>query len=348
MTCFSIHKSFPFLLLLALISGVFGPSAVAQTPEPPAEEIAKIKARDEAQAKADSGKIDAPIVMELFTASDCTACIFADRMMYDAMKDKNVIALSCHIEEFGGEEPIEDLTDRRLKKKKTKEEDFIGGGKNEGTGPMDPCVFRQWTFASSDRNDDITVNIPTFYFNGYDRVDAGNLDYFKTMFDSYHYRYKNKTLEAMMRWKDKDTITVHLPQSNAKGKPNASVWLIRYKDMGVERVDEGMNKGRVLRFSNIIQSVTHVGKWHGDMRTINVDVAAPEGGKMRGGYVIVVAEMLGDPYLAAGKLSDYPVAADIKDAAEKKAQAKAASENKLKAVPSDKQPELVVPTKKRD
>ncbi len=349
MTCFSIHKSFLFLLFLALISGVFGMSvAMAQAPEPPKEEVAKIKARDEAALQAKEGTTDAPIVLELFTTSDCTACIFADRMLYDAMKDKNVIALSCHIEDFGEEEPTPEMLDRQMKKKmRDKTDDFIGE-RNASPGPMDPCIFRQWTYVSSNRDDDVTVNIPTFYFNGYERVDAGNLPYFNTMFKAYHYRYKNKVLETMMRWKDKDTITVHLPESTRKGdKPNASVWLVRYKDMGVERMDAGMNKGRVLRFSNIIQSITHVGKWHGETRTIDLDVSPPEGGKMRGGYVILVAEMLGDQYLAAGKLVDYPVAADLKDAAEKKARAKAASENKLKAVPSDKKPELVVPTKQR-
>lgn len=343
MTCFSIQKYLRFLLVAALVSGFPGP-APAQ-PEPPAEEVAKIKARDEARKMEREKKTDAPIVVELFTASDCTACIFADRMLYDAMKDKQVIALSCHIQDFNQIAPEEESADRRRRNDAPAE--FIGGGSAD-KGPMDPCVFRQWAYASNNRNEDVTVNIPTFYFNGAERVGGENLDYFNIMFNSYHYAYKNRTLEAMMRWKDKDTISVHLPQSTARGdKPNASVWLARYKDMDVERMDEGMNKGRVLRFSNIIQNITHVGKWHGDLRTIDIDVAPPEGGKQHGGYVILVSEMLGDPFLAAGKLVDYPVATDLKDAAEKKARAKAASENKLKAVPSDKERELLAPVIKQ-
>jgi len=314
-------------------------------PEPPAEEVAKIKARDEARKMQREKKTDAPIVVELFTASDCTACIFADRMLYDAMKDKQVIGLSCHIQDFNQIAPSEESSDRRRKNDAPAE--FIGED-SVNKGPMDPCMFRQWAYASNNRNEDITVNIPTFYFNGAERVGGENLDYFNIMFNSYHYVHKNRVLETMMRWKDKDTISVHLPQSNAKGdKPNASVWLARYKDMDVERMDAGMNKGRVLRFSNIIQSIEHVGKWHGDIRTIDIDVTPPEGGKDHGGYVILVSEMLGDPFLAAGKLVDYPVAADLKDAAEKKARAKAASENKLKAEPSDKERELLSPVIKQ-
>ncbi len=341
MTCFSIQKYLRILLAFALIFAFSGLQAAMAQPEPPAEEVAKIKARDEARKIAREKKTDAPIVIELFTASDCTACIFADRMLYDAMKDKQVIALSCHIQDFNQIAPGEESADRRRKNDAPAE--FIGED-SASKGAMDPCVFRQWAYASSNRSEDVTVNIPTFYFNGSERVDGDGLDYFNIMFNAYHYTHRNKTLEAMMRWKDKDTISVHLPQSNAKGdKPKASVWLVRYKDMDVERMDAGMNKGRVLRFSNIIQSITHVGKWHGDIRTIDIDVAPPEGGKQHGGYVILVSEMLGDPFLAAGKLVDYPVAADLKDAAEKKARAKAASENKLKAVPSEKTSEELAP-----
>ena len=54
-------------------------------------EAAKLKAEEQALADEAAGKVDSPIVLELFTASDCSACIFADRILYDAMKDKNVI-----------------------------------------------------------------------------------------------------------------------------------------------------------------------------------------------------------------------------------------------------------------
>lgn len=322
MTCFSIHKS---LALAALAAILLSASPVfAQETKMPPEEVAKFKAEEQARADEAAGKVDAPIVLELFTASDCSACIFADRILYDAMKDKNVIALSCH---------IEDIT---AMQSDGKEESRDG----TADGPMDPCVFRQWTFASGRGAEDVTLAIPTFYFNGQDRTNGEDLNYFNTILRSYHYKRMNKTLEAMMRWKDKDTISIHLPQARKKNDVdiNASVWIVRYKNMAVERMDKGVNQGRVLRFSNIMQNVTHIAKWHGDMRIVDVDVTPPQGGNERGGYVVLVAQMLGMPYLAAGKLEDYPVAADLKAEAEKRAKAKAAAEGKLQAVPSDKAP----------
>jgi len=73
-----------------------------------------------------------------------------------------------------------------------------------------------------------------------------------------------------------------------------------------------MNKGRVLRFSNIIQNSKHIGKWHQQMRVLDIDVEPPQGGKDRGGYVVLIQEMMGEPILAAGKLVDYPHPNDIK------------------------------------
>lgn len=252
------------------------------------------------EMEQNSGKTDAPILVELFTTKDCTACIFADRILYEAMKDKQVIALSCQIKD--------------LSEIKNADEKEAMGEESNYKGPMDPCVFRHWAYMSSRTDQDVTLNIPTFIFSGYDRLGSNNMSYFQTMLNAHHYRSKNKVLEVYMQWKDDDTITIHLPQDPQveKWNINSSVWLIRYKDMAVERIDEGVNKGRVLRFSNIIQDIRHIAKWHGVVRTINVDVPKPQGGKERGGYVVVVSSMLGEPTMAAGKIEDYPTPNDLK------------------------------------
>ncbi len=324
MTCFSIQKSFFLVLLLALFSAA--PFVAAAQDHSRRAAGANIPMSPEEKKAERFVKVDSPIVIELFTASDCSACIFADRILYDAMKDKQVIALSCH---------IKDSTS------------MSDDGKEDGKvtdGPMDPCVFRHWTFAAGRSNEDVTLAIPAFYFNGQDFTQGEDMNVFNTTLHNYHYSYLNQSLEAMMRWKDKNTISIHLPQARKEsGKVNASVWLVRYKDMAVERMDQGVNKGRVLRFSNIVQDITHIAKWHGNVRVIDVDVNPPQGGKERGGYVVLVAPMLGMPYMAAGKLVDYPVAADIEEEAEKRARAKAATEGKLQAVPAENMPANAVP-----
>ena len=328
MTCFSIHKKFRFLLALLLIAGITGgyyAVAYAGNEEAAEEEGIGKKADDDGpgdirrgnadeeetstvptfkpgspEALKELHRVDAPIVVELYTASDCTACVFADRMLYDASQEKNVIALSCH---------IADLDSVDIK------------GKVQGSakpGPMDPCVFRQWNYSARQlmsNAEEVSMKVPTFIFNGDDRIGARDLDYFSAVVNAYRYAPKNRTLEALVRWKDDDTLSIMLPEGVKKRKKqviNASVWLARYQDMKVEKINEGVNKGRVLRFSNIIQTIQHIGKWHGTIRTMEVDVPVPQGGKTKGGYVVMVGEMLGGRIMVAGQVEDYTMASDLK------------------------------------
>ncbi len=278
MTCFSIHKILVFGLVLTL--GFSGSVAANAQSTPSSRERDKDKVR-----------VDAPIVLELYTASDCSACIFADRMLYDAAKDKNVIALSCHIEDTNVE----------------------GKGKPD-SGPIDPCVLRQWAYSSAKRDEAVDITIPTFIFNGRTKVGSGRMQDLPAEVENYHFQHVNDAVHVPIRWKDDNTISIQLPenQKRLKAKRVASVWIIRYKDMEVEKIETGTNAGKVLRFSNIVQSVEHVGKWHGSARTIDVDVTKPQGGKERGGYAVIVQEMMGTPILAAGKLADYPTPADAR------------------------------------
>ncbi len=326
MTCFSIHKNFRLLLILLLIgitaggyytSAYAGNNNAAQESEEtdaPADEDAALEGSDgegadssvpkpgSAAALKELQRVDSPIVVELYTASDCTSCVFADRMLYDASQEKNVIALSCHITDL-------DSVDKK--------------GNPQGSakpGPMDPCVFRQWTYSAKqimNNPEEVSMKVPTFIFNGDDRVGARDLDYFSAALNSYRYAPKNRTLEALVRWKDNDTLSIMLPEGVKKRKRsviNASVWLVRYRDMKVEKINDGVNKGRVLRFSNIIQDIKHIGKWHGAIRTMEIDVPPPQGGKDRGGYVVLVGEMLGERIMVAGKVNDYPMASDLNKA----------------------------------
>jgi len=292
MTCFSIQKSLLFSLSFFLLAV---PVAVVFAQE---DQTAKM-VEDEREER--NVKTTAPIVLELFTASDCTACILADRMLYDAIKDKQVIGLSCHIKD------TQSLRNQRDEK-----------SKEISKGPMDPCTFRQWAYESSRSEDDVSINIPMFKFNGDRELGVDSMQTFLNTLNGYHFLGRNKALEVFMQWKDKDTITISLPQHPRadKQKISGSVWLVRYKDMEVQKIDVGQTAGRVLRFSNIIQDIRHIGKWHGKLRSVDLDVAPPKGGKDRGGYVILVQEMMGEPMQAAGKLEDYAMPNDLKKSSE--------------------------------
>ena len=311
MTCFSIQKTLGTgLLLLAGLSLIALP-AMAQSETIPNEklQIKTGKPKTAAEAMQEAEKTDAPIVLELFTTSDCTACVYADRMLYDTMKDKNVIALSCQIKDMEGLGTVE--------KEKTDQTGTAAAAPQKEQGPMDPCIFRLWSYKSQSSGG--SLMIPNFIFNGYDQVGVSSLSYFEQVLYQYHFADRNKTREVFMRWKDDDTISIHMPEDIKmnEDKRSASIWLVRYKDMAVEKIESGVNQGRVLRFSNIVQDSKHIGKWHGTMRTLDVDVPKPQGGKERGGYVVIAQQYMGSPILAAGKLQDYPHPNDLKKTSKK-------------------------------
>lgn len=283
MSSFSIHKFFQlaaafcfFALLTSFAGSGWAQPVPSSTKEAPPENVAP------------------PIFLELYTSEDCAACIYADHMLYESMKNDRVIALSCVIQDMAGFRSVE--------------EKHADSPENDA-GAFDQCLFRQWAYQSSRSEGTTTLSIPMFIMNGFDILVAANMNDFKNTLSSYKTPPKNIALGIFMEWKDQDTVTIHLPQAPdiEKANTNASVWIIRYEDVSVRHIETGENKGKVLRFSNVVKDVRHIAKWHGALRSINVDVHPPEGGKSKGGYAVMVSAMVGSPILAAGKLSDYAV-----------------------------------------
>lgn len=298
MTWLSIQKNWLFWTLLACIFLISGDGAArADDLKDRINKAQQEITKDIKQSKREAAKTktDRPIVIELFTASDCSACVYADRMLYDAMKNPNVIALSCHIRDKAGAGGNSDY--RVLN--------------SQSSDPLDPCVFRQWTYLRNASNLSSVMVTPEFVFGNGDKVDATSLSTFESKLNEMAYAHLNKAEWVQMAWKDQDTISIVLPEVQLEPFKtlNASVWIVRYKDILIEKAEEGPNAGKVLRFSNIIQDVKHISKWYGQKRIIDLNVEKPSGGKDRGGYVILVQEMLGEDVLAAGKLSD-PVPED--------------------------------------
>lgn len=294
MSYFSIQKNIGFWVV-GLILGFCVPSmAGAQDSDLKSQIRAaeqQINTKNE-QRKREStmGKTNAPIVIELFTASDCSACVYADRMLYDAMKDENVIGLSCYINDRAS---YIDKQDYRTLNSPT-------------PGPVDKCVFRQWTYLTGSRMIDSYLNTPEFVIGGSQKLSTGNLSLFESMIKEQSYIPYNQTLPVKMEWLSEYEIGITLPEkiSLTARTTNAGVWIIRYKNMMIEKVESGPNAGKVLRFSNIIQDIRHIGKWYGKERMIKINVNRPTDIKDRGGYVVFVQNMLGEPILAAGRLSD--------------------------------------------
>lgn len=232
-----------------------------------------------------------PLVIELFTSSNCSACMPADRILYDVSKQKNVIALGCHID-YWDKETLMDPTG------------------------LEECTYRQWAYRNSGRLSGGKIRVPHFMINGEYSIGRSKTEIF------YHFLTNVKNMPTPkpsfihMKWKDKDTLLVEMPDANRdiREKDSFSVWLIRYQDYLIQKVSQGDTAGRVLRFTNVVRDAKHIAKWHGERRTIEVDVPMPAGGKERGGYVTIIHEINGSEIVAAGKVPDYKIRKKKKEA----------------------------------
>lgn len=231
-----------------------------------------------------------PVVVELFTSTNCSACMPADRILYDISKTKNVIALGCHID-YWDEKTLEDPTG------------------------LEACTYRQWAYRSSGMLSGTNIRVPHFMLNGVYSVDNSKTRLFYNRLAYVRNSNINKPGLIEMDWKDEDTVSIRMPDSNRDidKQDSFSVWLIRYQDYIIQKVDEGQTAGRVLRFSNVVRDAKHIAKWHGKERLIEVDVDKPKGGPERGGLVTIIHRINGSEIIAAGKLPDYKLPGDAEE-----------------------------------
>lgn len=268
------RKIFPLLSLFLVLGLIAAGAATAQDGK-----NQSVITDDTGGAWQEQG--DTPIVVELFTATNCSACMPADRLLYDIAKMPNVIALGCHINYW--------------------DEHTLG----DPTG-LEACTYRQWAYRSSGMFGGTNVKVPHFMINGVQSVDSGRTrQFYNRLAVAKEARFKPDRI--FMEWVDEDTLRIHMPNATRKisDHDSFSVWLIRYQDQMVKKVDSGQTAGRVLRFTNVVRNAKHIAKWHGKTRIVEVNVDKPPGGVERGGYVTIIHQINGSEVVAAGKVADY-------------------------------------------
>ncbi len=280
-----LRKIFPVLSLFLAI-GLIACGIAAAQEVTTSQSGSTILDETDGSWKNDDGS---PIVVELFTATNCSACMPADRILYDIAKMKNVIALGCHINYW--------------------DEHTLG----DPTG-LEECTYRQWAYRSSGMFGGTNIRVPHFMINGLYSVDNANTNQFYNRLQQARKSSRHKPGLVYMEWVDEDTLRIHMPAATRKinNDDSFSVWLIRYQDQMIQKVDMGQTAGRVLRFTNVVREAKHIAKWHGKVRVIEVDVDKPKDGPERGGYATLIHLNNGSEVVAAGKVADYKVAADDK------------------------------------
>lgn len=275
----SIRKwFFALFLLLSAISalGVMGNKAYARRDEEERALIEDLKWLDE---------LDHPVVVELFTSTDCPGCGVADSILFKIRDHPKIIALGCHVNYFGA----------------------VAGFKDPGS---EECTHRQWFYHTYRWDGEADLVTPQFVTNGDLKFRAL---YAYEIFNKIKITYERRRAPEWIHFEDvdEDHMRLYLPAGNhlvgRYGKSHG-VWLIRYVDSDVLKIPppEGSDTPKIVRYTNIVKRMYHVGRWYGEPRILDVDLRHFDDDIRRqpGGWVALIQHMNGDIIVAAGKKPD--------------------------------------------
>ena len=214
-----------------------------------------------------------PIVIELFTAINCPGCDEAESIIYDLHNHKNAIVLSCPVDYLeNGNWGLEECTNRQM---------FYD--------------TRRWTTQSS-------LLVPEFVINGHEKLPGTNLkEVLKNIADYHNHKFSVAPLWTTLEKPTPQTLLVSLPDGLTQ--ESHSVWLFRYKDSTIKKTINENEETKILRFSNVVQQMKHIGRWYGKARTIPVDLSEFNQDE-KGGWVVLVQQKNNTPVVIAGKLAD--------------------------------------------
>ncbi|MEM6781442.1 MAG: DUF1223 domain-containing protein [Pseudomonadota bacterium] len=227
---------------------------------------------------------DQPVVVELFTSTDCPGCSVADSILFKIRDHEKIIALGCHVDYWGNV-----------------------GFDDPGTSE---CTDRQWYYDSARWDGEAELVTPQFITNGELKFRA--LFAYEILSKIRVSHEKRRPLKWILFEEiNEDTLRLYLPDDDHvvtnKGKPHG-VWLIRYHDSEVIKIPpQSENESpRIVRYTNIVKRIFHAGRWYGIPRTLDVDLTnfSDEIRNKPGGWVALIQHMNGDRIVAAGKLPD--------------------------------------------
>ena len=202
----------------------------------------------------------APVVVELFSSQNCPACPEADRYMEHLIKQENLIALSCHVDYFGGQ--------------------------NDSLGKTF-CTEKQTNYIRQiGRRSHYT---PQMMINGhmdaigYD-TDTVNAAILKGRAENIKPIYIQSKIEGV--------YTIHLPSLIPRRRPVA-LWLAIYEKPHTLPV-KGVGQ---LTYHNVISQIMDLGQWDG---ITTVRALAPLMTSTSAGFAVIAQDPSSGHILAAG------------------------------------------------
>lgn len=205
-----------------------------------------------------------PVLVELFTSQGCSSCPAADRMLSELSLDKDILALSFHVDYW----------------------DYIGW---KDTFASERFTRRQYAYARAGGRD--MVYTPQMIINGtIDAVGNRHADV-QAAVDDRTRQSPRVRLRAEMAGHE-----VHIRAEPLAGPVTpAEVQLVRFQPRAEVAVRYGENAGKMLDYVNIVREIGTVANWDG---TAPLDIRVPAPGDLPAA-VIMQAGGMGEVLSAA-------------------------------------------------
>ena len=191
---------------------------------------------------------DALKVVELYTSQGCSSCPPADALLAELADHDGVLALSFHVDYW----------------------DYIGW-KDPFASPLHTQRQRVYSQVFGKRyvyTPQMVVN-GAFEMTGSDRA---------RVLQRIAAAQPPDRVRLAMRDDGAGKVTVSVPRS-AEADP-ATVWLVVYDNEHVTAIKRGENRGRTLRYRNVVRGLQRIGMWHGQALELPVMISemSPDGG----------------------------------------------------------------------
>ena len=201
-----------------------------------------------------------PTLVELFTSQGCSSCPPADDYLIELDKRDDVIALSMHInywDYIGWKDPFasEAVTERQREY-----------GRRIGRG---------------------RIYTPEIIVNGLLDAVGSRESAVNRVIDQAQAEIP-AALDITLSMSADGTMRVSLPGGHLDG--TATVWLARYDDEHVTRIERGENGSRTLRNINVVRELRQIGSWNGSPLDIDLPLNSllAANGDGNDGCVIIV------------------------------------------------------------
>lgn len=174
-----------------------------------------------------------PVLVELFTSQGCSSCPPADALLHELAQREDVIALAFHVDYW----------------------DYIGWKDSFG----DPKhAERQRAYASTAGRR--TIYTPEMMVQGQSEiVGAKPMKLAKAI--AQHARADQKVALKASRSEDQLVITAQMLNGATGGK--MQVYVLRFTPNESVEIKRGENRGKTLKYANIVSDLTAVAHWDG-------------------------------------------------------------------------------------